>query len=226
MDRRQFILSGIGMAAGISMAGCTTSTEELPPRRSSIVNEITLQDGELVVDFLSDPTVTMREEQVEGGGVGTILPIGVASAKKGGSGGRTGGRVRTSSRSRGSRSSYRGAHRSNTGFAYYYWAADDDEWYDEHEDILIQVEPQINRVGVASIPNLEQKELGAETVAWDEIKQGSAGEELRVNVDSESEWYRIGIDLERGNSDLGWEFYDVEITEDGVGQMWKVPPRL
>jgi hypothetical protein len=49
---------------------------------------------------------------------------------------------------------------------------------------------------------------------------------VNVNINNDSDWYRVGVDLERFNTDLGWEFYDVEVTENGVGQMWKVPPKL
>lgn len=226
MNRREFIISSVGLAAGTSLAGCTGS-ETRPPRRSAIVNDIMLQDGELVVDIKSDPTVTTRAERVEGST--TILPVGVASARKGGSGGKRGGTssaIRSSARTRGSRSSYRSAHTSRTGFAYYYWSDDHDDWYEENEDVVQQVEPEINRIAVAAVPDLEEKELGPGTVAWDELTEGSKGEEVSIDISGDSDWYRVGIDLERFSADLGWEFYDVEVTEDGVGQMWKVPPTL
>lgn len=226
MNRRKFILSSVGLATGVSLSGCVGDDEVRPPRRSAIVNDINFQNGQLVVDIMSDPEVTIRSERLEGN-VGTILPIGVASAKKGGSGGKRGGSSRSrSARSRGSRSSYRSARRSRTGFAYYYWHDDHDDWYEEHEDEIQEVEPQINQVAIASVPNLEQKELGAETVAWDKIKQAEKGDNVVADISGDSEWYRVGVELERFNTDLGWEFYDVEVTENGVGQMWKVPPRL
>lgn len=226
MNRRKFVLSSVGLAVGTSLSGCVGDNEVRPPRRSAIVNDISFQNGQLVVDVMSNPEVTTREERLEGN-VGAILPIGVASAKKGGSGGKKGGVSRSrSARSRGSRSSYRSAHKSRTGHAYYYWHDDHDDWYEENEDELQQVEPQINKVAIASVPNLEQKELGAETVAWDKIKQADKGSNVVADVSDNSDWYRVGVDLERFNTDLGWEFYDVEITEDGVGQIWKVPPKL
>lgn len=227
MNRRKFITSATGLAIGTSLAGCIDEEESRPPRQSSLVNDIQLQNGELVVDLLSDPEVVTREERVEGN-IGTILPIGVASAKKGGSGGKRGGSVGRSSRSRGSRSSYRSARKSRTGFAYYYWGGHHDDWYDEHEDELEEVEPQFDKIAVAAVPNLEQKELGAETVAWDSVKDDvDKGSNLSIDIsDSDSEWYRIGVDISRFSTDLGWEFYDIEVTDDGVGQMWKVPPRL
>jgi hypothetical protein len=89
MNRRKFILSSAGLAVGTGLSGCVGDDEVRPPRRSAIVNDITLQNGELVVDIMADPKVTTREERLEGS-VGTILPIGVASAKKGGSGGKRG----------------------------------------------------------------------------------------------------------------------------------------
>lgn len=227
MDRRKFILSTAGLAVGTSLSGCVGDNEVRPPRRSAILNGITIQNGELVIDIMADPEVTTREERLEGS-VGTILPIGVASAKKGGSGGRRGGTSRSRfAKSRGSRSSYRSARKSRSGFAYYYWHDDHDDWYDEHEDEIQRVEPQINRIAVSAVPNLEQKELGAETVAWDKIKSDvSKADNVNVSINNDSDWYRVGVDLERFGADLGWEFYDVEVTENGVGQMWKVPPKL
>lgn len=227
MNRRQFLLTSAGIGLGTGLAGCT-DTNPRPPRRSAIVSDITLQDGSLVVDLRDNPSVTTREERIEGN-VGTaLLPVGVASAKKGGSGGKRGSSARSrSTRTRGSRSSYRSAHKSRTGFAYYYWSDDHDDWYEEHEDELQQVEPQLNSVGVAAVPNLEDKELGAETVAWDKIKQDvSKGDTLRLDTSDNSEWYRVGVDLERFSTDLGWEFYDVEVSNGEVNQIWKVPQQL
>lgn len=252
MDRRTFLRGVGGLGATAAFAGCLGilggGGSSPPPRKSSVFEGVRTEDGKLMVSLESAESlwiesradVNARLEPSNSGGndplgavgdaIGSLNPVGVASA-----GGR-GGRGATG---RGSRSSYAGAPTGTHGRAKYHGGDGDDydDWRDNNaSDIDRYRNVSVAAVAVARIGNQfdEEEDLpgaGEPPGGWDQRMDLSAGESAALGIDDEG-WYRVGAKLtaDGGSHDFGWEAVDAQVEGSAgaydVDQKWKISPRL
>ena len=228
MRRRKFLKTAAVVSA-VGATGCVSSEGERPPRRSSVFREIEAEEGEVVVELVSNPTVTTMVDEDSDAPVGFV---GVASAAKGRGRGARGGRGATR---RGSRSAYRSAPKAGRhNRAKLFWGAYAVAWYDDHDDEVETEDMRVEEVGVAKIENYEDNPPGPGKMNWDKVYQASSGEDLSVDLaevsGGEPGWYRVSAHLVSDGYDFGWESVDFLVElEDGVPDVerqWKVSPRI
>jgi hypothetical protein len=247
MERRNFIKAIGGTAAVTAIAGCTgdVGTESPPPRRSNVIESVTVGDdpSTLVVipeetndqwvqsrrdfDYVVDGEPSDNEETASDGDANQtstslsflsgLSPIGVASAAKGrGATGRGAG-------------GYRSAPKTSSGRAHFWGGAYVGSWYDDHDDEVEQYPVLIDQLGIAYLGTDEQfqeQDPGPGPVAWDETYT-SADEEIETDVNNLQEgWYRVGANIVVDNrgagdaegADLGWECVDFRVEETDNGK--------
>ncbi|MDY7080862.1 MAG: hypothetical protein SXQ77_00275, partial [Halobacteria archaeon] len=206
-----------------------------PPRDSKVFEEVTPQNGNLVIRLVDQPVVESRAdiEGVSGSGSGssmTLSPVGVADAKGRGGGG-------YGAAGRGSGGTTR-APRGRNGYHVYHGATGDEDyedWEQQHSDEVQKYNAMVLNVGIARIgsPLDDEDDLpGAGPVDWDTTKT-STSEPIKYDL-SRSGWYRVGtklgVDSRNTSHIFGWESVDVLIEKDGgsyqAEEKWKVSPRL
>jgi hypothetical protein len=240
MKRRTFI-AGLTSTGLISIAGCTSTSETPPPRRSDVIENIEIENNELVIEQYEDSEqwVASRRELSEvnantvSTGISSLSPIGVAEAK--GRGGRG-----ATSRGSGGRS-FSSAPKTRSGRGFYGGGPYVGTWYNDHDDEVERYPVDVKNLGVAYIgTNEEFSELNpgpGEINNWNESLT-DPDEEIAVSVNElESGWYRVGADVALDASgsgvdevDFGWEAVDVRVEETSAGkeitERWKVSPRI
>jgi len=250
IDRRTLLrTSGIVATGGLtSLAGCIGSSEEPPPRRSNVIEDVELSaDGSaLRIDPFgeSDRWVQSRRELAVDASAGsddgtdtesaaslsllaTLSPVGTARAAKGrGATGRGSG-------------GYSSAPRTANGRAWFWGGTYTNGWYNDHDDEVSQYPVDIATLGVAYIGSnarFEEQDPGPGPVNWDDTYDSPTNDEIETSVqDVQPGWYRVGANIvvaegpDEG-TDLGWECLDlrVEQTVDGkaITERWKVSPRI
>jgi hypothetical protein len=246
MNRRQF-LTRTGSIATVGMAGIAgcSSTEEAPPRKSNIIKSIEVSSNStLVVDPVSTSdqwVMSRRELQVENTinaelnavstSFSTLSPVGVASAKGRGAGGR-------GSKSGGS--GFSSAPKTSRGRARYGGGSYVPVWYNDHDDEVERYPVDINDVGVKYFGSPEEFREQAPSpgpVAWDEVFTSPDGEmtisadEVGLGQELQEGWYRIGSQVitPDGETNMGWESYDFKVEQEDevkITKIWKVSPRI
>jgi hypothetical protein len=252
MDRRTFLrgVGGLGVTAAIAgcmgiLGGGGGGGGVAPPRKSSVFEAVRATDGQLLVE-LESPDSIWVESRAEvdaalrapdsggdplgalGDAVGSLNPIGVASAQKGGRGGRGAtGRGRSSG----------GVVPTGTHGRKKYHGDDDEyeEWREDNENEIRRYrDVTVAEVGYARIGEVtdEEEELpGVGTVPWDRTADLAAGESAGFGIDRQG-WYRAGSRLtaDGGSHDFGWESVDAQVRRAGDGfeveSKWKMSPRL
>lgn len=239
MNRRQY-LAVIGSGTVTALAGCSTDTTEAPPRRSDVIENVEIQDGEVVIEQYPDDQqwVASRRELSDAAELNTfsltsLSPIGVAEAK--GRGGRG-----ATSRGAGGRS-FSSAPKTSSGRARYGGGSYVPVWYNDHDDEVDRYPVEVRNLSMVYIgTNEEFSELNPGPGAfsnWDEVIE-SPDETVQLSVnDMQPGWYRIGADvaLDADGSgideiDFGWEAVDIRVEETDSGkeitEEWKVSPRI
>jgi hypothetical protein len=253
MERRTFIATSV--SAGITaLAGCGGSTEA-PPRKSNVINEITLENNATILSVQPEPKGDrwlMTRRDIDNVGqtaqpamalptLSDLSPVGVASAKGRGATGRGG---------RGGGSGFRSAPKTTNGRARLYGGPYVGTYYDDHDEDIERYPTTIERLGIAYLGTNEKfKETapGPGPVPWDEEYESDISGELAIqsedvhnNLEDDTGklkdgWFRVGtnvgVPLEDGGVRmLGWESVDVRVeSEDGTKQIterWKVSPRI
>ena len=231
MRRREFI-AGTGLAAASALAGCTGSKSP-PPRKSNVIETVEITDGDLRIATEDDTWVMSRYDSGDGqqaladpGAVGSLSPVGAASAKgKGGGGGR-------GATGRGS-GGYSTAPRTHHGRAWYHGGDYADDWYEDHDDEVRKYGVAVAALGVAYLgtnARFQDDRPGAGRVPWDETFS-NPGDAETYSIDRQG-WYRVGahVEGEDVNHDFRWESVDLEVERSGSGyeidEEWKVSPRI
>jgi hypothetical protein len=241
-----------GLGATATFAGCLGilggGGGSPPPRKSSVFEQFRAEGGQLAVSLEpseslwveSRADVDARLQPPDSGSsdplgalgdtVGSLNPVGVASAQKGGGRGATG---------RGSRSSYVGAPTGTHGRAKYH-GGDGDDYDDWRNNNASSVERYRNvsvaAVGIGVIGDQFDDEddlpgAGKPPQGWDDTMNLSPGEGAELAVDDEG-WYRVGAQLTAngGSHNFGWEAVDAFVEQSGssydIDQKWKISPRL
>jgi hypothetical protein len=254
MDRRDYLRAcGIAVTGTLgATAGClgfgSSGSSDAPPRKSKVIEEVTVEEGALVVDPYADAkqwvmsrrNIDLQDDSISqdiGATLGSLSPVGTAQAQKGGATGR------------GTRSGFRSAPKTGRGRhrrAWYGARDDDDEWYDEHEGEIQRLPVALGAVGVAYLGTDEWMREntpgpGEPGGGWDETfdSPDASGTLSTGMVSSDgSGWYRVGANvavddsaLESGeNGNLGWECLDARVIGSpgsySVGELWKVSPEI
>lgn len=244
MYRRELLRTVGGVCATVSLAGCIGGFlgggSNPPPQRFEAFEDVTVDDGTLQARLEPEPAAETRAKVSAppaspslGGGeavlpdvadaVGSVSPVGVASAQKGG--GRGGGAT-----GRGT-GGYRGAPRGNNGHAIYHGDDDDDDWRENHDDEIGYYRAAIDRVGIARLGVRGGDDLpGPGPVNWDRTIDDVSGGDT-VTYDVSRGWYRLGSRLVAVDDDheFGWMSLDVEVepgSNSTIEESWKVAPRL
>jgi len=251
IDRRTLLKTSRIVATGglTAIAGCIGSTNEPPPRRSNVIDNIELSaDGTtLRIDPFaeSDRWVQSRRDldvdasARSGNQTGAtesiaslsvlskLSPVGTARAAKGrGATGRGSG-------------GYRSAPRTANGRAWFWGGSYTNGWYNDHDDEVSQYPVDIATLGVAYIGSnarFEEQDPGPGPINWDDTYDSPADEEIETSIeDVQPGWYRVGANIvvaegpDEG-ADLGWECIDLRLeqTADGkeITERWKVSPRI
>jgi len=228
------------------LAGCTTTTEEAPPRKSNVVREIEVtDDGALTIDpvdgtnqwVMSRQDLDISDEATGSISAATnalesLSPVGVASAKGRGAAGRgaTGG-------SRG----FSSAPKTSRGRARYGGGVYVATWYDDHDEEVERYPVDVATIGIKYFGTNEEfreKAPSPGPVNWDETITNPEGEitisptEIDLGQELTPGWYRVGSNVitENGNTNMGWESFDFRVEEqDGeieITKIWKVSPRI
>jgi hypothetical protein len=237
MKRRRFVSAAIGGTALLGgLAGCLGNDATPPPRRSTVIEDLSIADETLTVTLADDPTVESRaelgnearlgnEEQTQ---LGAVVPVGRAAAKGKGGGGGKGATGRGSG-------GWHSAPRHN-GCAVYH-GGDYETWRENHDDDVSRYQAAISTVGIARLGRdfLTEDALPGPGPAdsWDETYDpGGQSDSISHPIDR-SGWYRVGFHLqaEHHEHDFDWEAIDfaVELEADGeyeISHPWKVSPRL
>jgi hypothetical protein len=238
MRRRRFLQASGAVALGAA-AGCLGDNAP-PPRKSNALSDIELRSsGEqprLRVDLAADPWVVSR---YDGGSssslgaplalLGSLSPVGVASAKGSGKGGSGSGAT-----GRGT-GGYSSAPRTGNGYAWYHASDDSDDWYENHADEVTRYGAVVGAVGFAylgSNARYVDDPPDPGPVEWDRTVDDPSSE---VGFQAEREgWYRTGARLvgETVDHSFGWASVDVLVEEDlvddepAIEEEWKVSPRV
>jgi hypothetical protein len=204
-----------------------------------VFEDVSVAQDSIEVTVESDPMV---ESTKDFGGSSSLAPlnlggasfIGVASAAKGGGGGRGAtGRGDGGARTAPSSPHLPGSHK-------YYGATDDDDyddWEDDHSSDVTEYDATITRVGFTRIGSTFDDEdnldgPGAPDTQWEEEVTSPSG--TITYTPNGAGWYRVGARVEPANADgtfsTSWESVDIEIEETSsgyqAGEVWKVSPRL
>ncbi|MBZ6495350.1 hypothetical protein [Natrinema longum] len=145
MNRRRLLrTSGRGLAIAVGgLAGCLGSDDETPPPRESVVfDDVSITDGTMEIDLVSEPKVESRDENVDAAAVGSLVPVGTARAGSRSSSSRPSGA--TGRGSGGHSSAPKGRH----GWAIY-GGTSGHHWRDDHEDDIRMYRASIAALGVA-----------------------------------------------------------------------------
>jgi len=239
MNRRTFIRGSAGLAAGLGLAGCSLlgGTNAPPPRDAKVLEDVSLDGQTLEMTLESSVKVESRAETNQsdlGGGAvaASLLPVGVASAAKGGRG----------ATGRGS-GGFSGARKGRHGWAVWHGGDYEDDWREEHSDELQMYDANVKTLGIAYLGDdneYEENPPGPADVnnwdeTWDNPEEGqtvTAGLAAVSPLDSPREgWYRIGEELvsEDGEIDFGWQGHDLEVGREGnwaIDKAWHVRPRV
>lgn len=230
MNRRRFLATS-ALVGTSALAGCSGDSPVAPPRESEVFEQVTPQDGTLVVRLDDDPAVESRVDvggDLEAPAIGG--PIGVARAGgRGGRSGRSGSGSGATGRGSGSGTSYKGRHGRNK-----YYGGTYSSWHDDHDDDVEEYGAVVAAVGIAY--------LGSNAMSDDDLPGPGPADEWDKKVEDPSQqvsydlsqagWYRVGGKLvaQNGSHDFGWEAVDIAIDESGSGydvdEEWKVSPRL
>lgn len=233
MDRRSYIRVCGAVAVGSSglLAGCLGGGGNgPPPRRSSIIEEVSVTDGTLVIEPepQSDRWVDSRrdidtEQNSVAGTLRSLWPVGRAQAQKG-----------RGARGRGS-GGYSDAPRTSNGYAWYGASGGHTGWYNNHSDEVTRFPVALGTIGVAYIGSNErfqQRSPGPGPLDWDETYDDPSGTVTAPMPSPRREgWYRVGTEVRvDGNTDLGWECLDCRVEDSAGGyeitERWKVSPRI
>lgn len=239
MRRRRF-LQASGAVGLATVAGCLGNSSP-PPRKSNSITDVSLDESgssaALSVQLASDPWVMSRYESggsadlADGlaGTLGSLLPVGTASAQKGGGG--AAGRGATGRGTGG----YSSAPRTRHGFAWYHGGGYTGDWYDDHEDEVQRYQTVVTALAFAYLGSNDRytddpPQPGP--VPWDRTIQDPS--ETETYTVPRPGWYRIGarIQGESVSHDFDWECVDVYLddgfTTDGleIDEEWKVSPRI
>ena len=237
MKRRTFVRGSAGLTAGLGIAGCLGfgGNNSPPPRRAEVFEDVSLNGREMQISLMSNPRVETRAENVQGdiaaGGVVTaLLPVGVARAAKGAGSRGAGGYSNAPSHWR---------HRS---WAVWHGGAYTDDWRDDHDDEIDEVQASVATLGVAYIGSdndYENNTPGPGPVDWDRTwDDPSGGAEITADIGALSPgsgpregWYRIGTQFESSNGTIEpeWQAVDFEVDNDAswrVDKAWYVAPRV
>jgi hypothetical protein len=200
-----------------------------------VFEDVSLNGREMQISLMSNPRVETRAENVQGdleaGGVAaSLLPVGRARAAKG-----------AGSRGAGGYSSAP-SHWRHRGWAIWHGGAYTDDWRDEHDDEIEEVQASVATLGVAylgSDNDYENDTPGPGPVDWDRTwDDPSNGGEMTVDIGALSPgsgpregWYRIGTQFESssGTIEPEWQAVDFEVDNDGrwlVDKAWYVAPRV
>ena len=248
MNRRKFLTrtSGIATASMVGLAGCTTTTEEAPPRKSNIIETINIEDkATLVIDQVDDPDqwvmsrrdLELRNMATAVGNsasslLSTLSPVGVASAKGRGAAGRG---------AKGGGKGFSSAPKTSRGRARYGGGVYVAGWYDDHDDDVDRYPVDINTIGIKYFGESEDFREQAPSpgpVAWDEVftnvdgKMTISADKIDLGQELQEGWYRVGSQVVTpdGDTNMGWESYDFKVEEtDGsmeITKIWKVSPRI
>lgn len=240
MQRRQ-LLGIIGGGTVTALAGCTGSTDSPPPRKSDVIENIEVENGEIVVEQYPDNEQWVASRRDLDGApevnsislISSLSPVGVAEAK--GRGGRG-----ATSRGAGGRS-FSSAPKTSSGRARYAGGPYVGTWYNDHDDEVDRYPVEVRNLSVVYIgTNEEFSELNpgpGEFNNWDEVIE-NPDETTRLSVnDMQPGWYRVGADVALDadgsgidETDFGWEAVDIRVEETGSGkeitERWKVSPRI
>lgn len=213
--------SGIVALGGIGLAGCSSQEQTPPPRESEVFEDIEYsEDKRLVeVDIEERPEVESRlkpgQDNDEGVlSVGSLSPVGVASAKARGRGRRSSGSI--SQRGRNGRAKWRGG-------TYVVW-------YNNHEDDVDEYPASLQWIGLGYLGTTEEyreSSPAAGPVDWDtRIDNPVSGSSVDLEV-PEDGWYRVGASLTGPNNrNFGVESVDFEVEDGEIQNRWKISPRL
>lgn len=239
MDRRRFLVtSGLTLAGTASVSGCLGlfGGQTPPPRKSSVIADVTATDNGIVMKLPDQPWIQSRADvgnsdalaPPDADALASLSPVGVAAAAKGGPVGATG---------RGS-GGYRTAPRTHYGYAK--WHGDDDDydgWRENHADDVQKYDAAIAAIGIAYLGTNAQYSddapgPGKPPGGWDETKSSIDGSNVTYQTDLRDGWYRSGAHLQAAGADhdFGWEAIDYKVeqasSDPTVDRVWKVSPRL
>jgi hypothetical protein len=240
MNRRQFLATGATLVTA-STAGCLLglfdNDNAPPPRRSNLVEEFSVSQGSMTVDFVSPGEQWLMSRRDVSSGTrddgtnqrslsrfSTLSPFGVAAAKGRGASGR--GRPNTGSGSR---------PETGNGFLWFGGGAYVGSWYNNHEEQVDRYDADIDEVGIAYLgtnQTFRESAPGPGPVGWEDTYDNPDGE-LDIDQSPEVGWHRVGANVVTadGTADFGWESYDlrlqtVEDAELEITEQWKVSPRI
>jgi len=244
VQRRDVLESAVGVAVGVGLAGCLGDDEGPPPRRASVFDDVSASEGRLRVALVDQPRVESRKDLGDASLDAVALPdglspVGVASAQKGGGGGRGGGGRGATGRGRGG---YSGAPTGRHGWAVWHARDDDDEWRENHADDVEMYPARVDRMGLEFLgPTGEYEDRAPDpgyvpqATNWDDPEAGTAvSARLAAATDADAAregWYRLGVHLvhRRGEADFGWQGADLKVDGGGswgVDKAWHVRPLL
>jgi hypothetical protein len=237
MRRRDFLRGAAATGGLAALAGCSAipfvGGSSAPPRESNVISDIEMGSGAMQIDLADEPFVESRKDasaeevgSLAAPNLAALLPVGRASAAKGGGGGGKGATGRGSG-------GYRSAPTTSKGRAKYHGGAYANDWRDDHENEIETYRASIAAVGIAylgSNTEFQDDKPGSGPVPWDE-QITDPENTLSYPVDREG-WYRVGTELEApgGGTSFGWEAVDLQVGEGSSGmeveEEWKVSPRL
>lgn len=234
MNRRDFMRKAGAAAtlASVGLAGCTGSSDAPAPRKSNVVEEVQVDSGSVTVDLEGETWVESRAElesleddtqaSLSAGGLASLSPVGVASAKGRGGGGGRGATGRGAG-------GFSKAPKTGKGRAKYYGGGYVGGWRDKHEDEIEKYPAIVAAIGFAFLgpqSEFEEDKPGPGPVPWDEKienpNQPDAGDdsesdETESDSDSESETADNETTTEEseGNETTTEESTDEETSSDG-----------
>jgi hypothetical protein len=233
MNRRRFIVSSVTSVSLLGgLAGCLGGllggSATPPPRRSTVFQDVAIENRTLRIDLAEDPRVESRADLgTDSLAPAALLPVGRAAAKgKGGGGGR-------GATGRGSGGWGTAPHRNGRAV---YHGGDYDDWREDHDDDVSRYHATVTRLGIARLGSLllDEDDLPGAGPAdsWDEtIDPSGQSDPMTYRVDRTG-WYRVGarLEAERYDRDFNWAAIDFQVDDrnDGyqVENPWKVSPRL
>lgn len=235
MQRRRFVQGSAGLLAGLGLAGCLGGNDSPPPRKATVFEDVSFQDGKLQIQLHSDVEVESRQENQgnldPGGAAASLAPIGVASAAKGAS--------------RGSGGYSSAPTHPRHGWAIWHGGSYSDDWREDHRDELRMYDATVATLAVSYLGSDTEYENdppgpGPGDVSWDKTWENPEnGAETAVDIGAVSPgsspregWYRVGTELvsQDGSTDFGWQAVDFEIDNEVGGwqtdKVWYVKPRV